>query len=155
MSLEIGNSAIDFSIITHENKNIKLSDLRSKFVILYFYPKDDTPGCTLEAQDFNKLKPEFDKLDAIIIGISKDNLESHGKFKNKYCLNFDLASDANSNICEQYGVWTQKSMFGKKYMGIERTTFLLDKDHKILYIWRSVNVKNHAKEVLNKLISNI
>lgn len=154
MTLTIRDAAFDFSVPVSGNKNIKLSDLKGKFVVLYFYPKDDTPGCTIEAQDFNKLKPEFEKLNAVIIGISKDNLKSHDKFKEKYCLEFDLASDADSDICEQYGVWIQKSMFGKKYMGIDRATFLLDKDkdHTIMHIWRNVKVKGHAQEVLNVLI---
>ena len=151
MSLEIGKKANDFSLHVGSNKIIKLSDLKGKFLILYFYPKDDTPGCTLEAQDFNKLKPEFDKHNAVIIGISKDKLDSHDKFKEKYCLEFDLASDADSNLCEQYGVWIEKSMFGKKYMGIDRATFLLDKDGVVKHIWRSVNAKGHAEEVLEKL----
>ncbi len=153
MTLEIGKKAHDLSLHVGKEKVIKLSDLKGKFVVLYFYPKDDTPGCTLEAQDFNKLKSEFDKLNTVIIGVSKDKLDSHDKFKEKYCLEFDLASDANSNLCEQYGVWLEKSMFGKKYMGIDRATFLLDKESVVKHIWRSVNAKGHAQEVLDKLKS--
>lgn len=151
MTLEIGKKAHDLSLHIGKDKVINLSDLKGKFVILYFYPKDDTPGCTIEAQDFNKLKPEFDKYNAVIIGVSKDKLDSHDKFKTKYCLEFDLASDADSNLCEQYGVWIEKSMFGKKYMGIDRATFLLDQEGVVKHIWRSVNAKGHAKAVLTKL----
>ncbi|MFY9590222.1 thioredoxin-dependent thiol peroxidase [Rickettsia endosymbiont of Halotydeus destructor] len=151
MTLKIGDVAFDFSIPISDNKNVNLSDLKGKFIILYFYPKDDTPGCTIEARDFNKLKPEFEKLNAVIIGVSKDNLNSHNKFKEKYCLEFELASDANSDMCEQYGVWVQKSMFGKKYMGINRATFLIDTQGKILHIWPAVDVKNHAQDVLERL----
>ncbi|WP_064428746.1 thioredoxin-dependent thiol peroxidase [Rickettsia sp. Tenjiku01] len=151
MTLELGKKVPDLSLHIGQDNVIKLSDLKEKFVILYFYPKDDTPGCTIEAQDFNKLKPEFDKLNTVIIGVSKDKLDSHDKFKEKYNLGFDLASDANSNLCEQLGVWIEKSMFGKKYMGIDRATFLLDKEGIVKHIWRSVNAKNHAQEVLEKL----
>lgn len=153
MTLEIGKKAHNCSLHVGREKVIELSNLKGNFVVLYFYPKDDTPGCTLEAQDFNKLKSAFDKLNAVIIGISKDKLDSHDKFKAKYCLELDLASDANANLCEQYGVWIEKSMFGKKYMGIDRATFLLDKDSVVRHIWRSVNAKGHAQEVLDKLKS--
>ncbi|KAJ6645066.1 Chaperone protein HtpG, partial [Pseudolycoriella hygida] len=120
---------------------------KGKFVVLYFYPRDDTPGCTMQAGSFNRLKAEFEKMQAVIIGVSKDDLDSHDKFKKKYCLEFDLASDANSDVCEKYQVWGEKSMFGKKYMGIERTTFLIDKDGKIACIWPKVQVKGHAEEI--------
>ncbi len=151
MTLQIGDKAPDFTMHVGEDKKVTLSDLLGKFVILYFYPKDDTPGCTIEAGNFNKLKSEFEKKDAVIIGVSKDNLDSHNKFKQKYCLEFDLASDANSDTCEKYGVWGEKSMFGKKYMGIERVTFLIDKAGKIAHIWPKVEVKNHAEEVLKQI----
>jgi peroxiredoxin Q/BCP len=133
-----------------KGKEIKLSDLKGKFVVLYFYPKDDTPGCTIEANDFNNLKPEFEKLNAIIIGVSKDDLNSHDKFKQKHCLQFNLASDT-SYTCEKYGVWGEKSMYGKKYMGINRVTFLIDKDGWIAHIWPKVSVASHAKEVLDTI----
>lgn len=151
MKLKIGDKAPDFAMPTGNNTIISLSNLSGKCVVLYFYPKDDTPGCTIEANDFNKLKPEFEKMNAVIVGVSKDNLNSHENFKNKYCLNFDLASDNNSDTCEKYGVWAEKSMFGKKYMGIERTTFLIDKQGKIAYIWPKVSVANHAEEVLKQV----
>lgn len=151
MTLKIGDTAPNFTMPIGENSKINLSDLVGKFVVLYFYPKDDTPGCTIEAGDFNKLKPEFERMNAVIVGVSKDNLDSHNKFKKKYCLDFDLASDSNSDSCEKYGVWVEKSMFGKKYMGVERTTFLIDKKGKIAYIWAKVQVAKHAEEVLNQL----
>ncbi len=151
MILKVGDIAPHFTMPIGENSKINLSDLAGKFVVLYFYPKDDTPGCTIEAGDFNKLKPEFEKMNAVIVGVSKDNLDSHDKFKKKYCLDFDLASDSNSDTCEKYGVWVEKSMFGKKYMGVERTTFLIDKKGKIAHIWSKVQVAKHAEDVLNQL----
>ena len=151
MALKVGDKAPDFSMPTDGSNSISLSGLLGKFVILYFYPKDDTPGCTVEANNFNKLKSDFEKMNALIIGVSKDDLNSHKKFKDKYCLNFDLASDNNSDTCEKYGVWVEKSMFGKKYMGVERSTFLIDKQGKIAYIWPKVSVTNHAEEVMEQL----
>ncbi|XVN43200.1 MAG: thioredoxin-dependent thiol peroxidase [Candidatus Rickettsia vulgarisii] len=151
MELKVGDKAPDFVMPTVGNSKISLSDLKGKFVILYFYPKDDTPGCTAEAGSFNRMKPEFQKLNAIIVGVSKDDIDSHDKFKQKYCLEFDLASDSKSDTCEKYGVWGEKSMFGKKYMGIERTTFLIDKEGKIAHIWEKVQVKGHAEDVLKQI----
>ncbi len=149
--LNIGDKAPGFSMpTTQKGKEIELSDLKGKYVVLYFYPKDDTPGCTIEANDFNNLKSEFEKLNSVIIGISKDDLNSHDKFKQKYCLQFDLATDT-SDTCEKYGVWVEKSMYGKKYMGINRTTFLIDKEGNIVHIWPKVAVSGHAKEVLDKI----
>lgn len=149
--LKIGDNAPDFTMLVGENNNISLSKLLGKFVVLYFYPKDDTPGCTVEARDFSQLKSEFEKLNTIIIGVSKDDLNAHDKFKKKYSLEFDLASDCNSNACENYGVWEEKSIFGKKYMSIGRTTFLIDPEGKIANIWRKVKVKGHAAEVLKQI----
>lgn len=150
-TLNIGDKAPDFEMPTKEGHSVKLSDLKGKFVVLYFYPKDDTPGCTIEAQEFNKLKPEFEKLGAVIIGVSKDDLNSHHKFREKYCLEFDLVSDKDSETSEKYGVWEERSMYGKKYMGINRTTFLIDKEGNITHIWPTVSVNGHAKEVLEKI----
>lgn len=151
MILKVGDIAPNFTMPIGEDSKINLSDLSGKFVVLYFYPKDDTPGCTIEAGDFNRLKPEFKKMNTVIVGVSKDSLDSHDKFKKKYCLDFDLASDSNSDTCEKYGVWVEKSMFGKKYMGVERTTFLIDKKGKIAHIWAKVQVAKHAEDVLNQL----
>lgn len=146
-SLTIGDAAPAFSMATDGAGNVSLSSLSGKNIALYFYPKDDTPGCTVEAKDFAQLMPEFDKVNTVIIGVSKDSVASHDKFKVKYCLPFTLASDEGS-VCEDYGVWTEKSMYGKTYMGVERTTFLIDKAGKIAQVWRKVKVDGHAQEVL-------
>lgn len=146
--LAVGDAAPDFSMPVEEGKNIKLSELKGSYVVLYFYPKDDTPGCTIEAQEFNKLNAEFEKLNVVVVGVSKDNLKSHSKFKDKYLLNFKLASDIESNTCEEYGVWVEKTMFLKKYMGINRATFLIDPEGKIAYIWPKVSALGHAGKVL-------
>jgi peroxiredoxin Q/BCP len=136
-------------------KFLKLSDYPDKNLILYFYPKDDTPGCTIEAQNFAKIHAEFEKLNCIIIGISKDSLKSHQKFAQKYCLPFILATDVEGKTCENYGVMVEKSMYGKKYLGIQRSTFFLDKSRKIIKIWPKVSVETHATEVLQFAINNI
>ena len=149
--LQIGDQAPDFKVAIAENKNLTLSELKGKYVLLYFYPKDNTPGCTVEAREFNTLLPEFKKLGAEIIGVSKDSLKSHDKFKNLFDLNFYLGSDAECQLFQEYGVWVEKSMFGKKYMGIDRASFLIDKTGKIAYIWPNVKVNGHAQEVLDKL----
>jgi len=149
--LKIGDQAPDFKVAIAENKNLTLSELKGKYVLLYFYPKDNTPGCTVEAREFNALLPEFKKQGAEIIGISKDSLKSHDKFKSLFDLNFYLGSDAENQLCQKYGVWVEKSMFGKKYMGINRASFLIDKEGKIAYIWPNVKVNGHAQEVLDKL----
>ncbi|WPY01026.1 Peroxiredoxin [Candidatus Trichorickettsia mobilis] len=148
-TLNIGDIAPDFTMPIKDGTEITLSKLKGKIVVLYFYPKDDTPGCTLEAQAFNILKPEFAKINAVIIGISKDNISSHNKFQDKYCLQFDLASDADSDTCQRYGVWVEKSMYGKKYMGINRATFIIDQTGKIKHIWSKVSIDGHAQEVLD------
>jgi peroxiredoxin Q/BCP len=150
MTLEINNKAPLFSLESDEGV-INLEDLKGKNVVLYFYPKDDTPGCTIEAQDFTKKIQEFEKLDCVVLGISKDNVESHCKFIKKYNLAFNLLSDETGEICQAYGVFKEKSMFGNKYMGIERSTFLIDKMGKIAQIWRKVSVNGHVEEVLKSL----
>lgn len=149
--LKIGDQAPEFSVRISEDKNINLKDLRGKYVVLYFYPKDDTPGCTIEAVDFNELLPDFTGLNTVVLGISKDNLESHDKFREKYNLQFHLGSDEMGSLCTNYDVWAEKSMFGKKYMGINRSTFLIDTVGKIAYIWLNVSPSGHAMEVINKL----
>jgi peroxiredoxin Q/BCP len=154
MKIEIGQSAPLFALNSDENKEVKLSDLKGKNVVLYFYPKDDTPGCTIEAQDFTKKSKEFKKLDCVILGVSRDNQVSHCKFIAKYKLNFNLLVDENSDLCEQYGVLKEKSMFGKKSIGIERSTFLIDKLGKVQRIWRGVTVNGHVDEVLEELVKN-
>lgn len=150
--LEIGAKAPEFSLPTNGNKEVKLSDyLNKKNVVLYFYPKDDTLGCTNQANQFKDLHQDFIAKDTVILGASKDTITKHDKFVEKYELPFPLISDLNGKLCEDYGVWVEKSMYGKKYMGIERTTFLISKDGKIQNIWRKVKVKEHAKTVLKEL----
>ena len=152
-ALAIGDKAPDFSVPGDNGSNVKLSDYKGKNVVLYFYPKDDTPGCTKEACGFRDELAGFESLDAVIIGVSKDTVAKHDKFKAKYDLNFPLASDEDGKICEDYGVWVEKSMYGKKYMGIERATFLIGKDGTIKEIWRKVKVKGHVDAVKEALKS--
>jgi peroxiredoxin Q/BCP len=153
-NIEENSAAPDIELSLDSGKNIRLQDLQGKNVVLYFYPKDDTPGCTIEAKDFTNLNHEFNNLNTVIIGISKDNALSHKKFKEKHCLNFDLASDIEGKACETYNVWVEKSMYGKKYMGIQRSTFIIDTTGNIKKIWRNVSVTNHAQEVLS-VIKNL
>ena len=140
-----------FSLPTIDNKIIKIKKNSDKYKVLYFYPKNDTPGCTIEANDFNKLLPQFKKLNCEIFGISKDNPKSHDKFKEKYKLKFDLLSDEELTVLKKFKVWGKKKFMGREFMGILRTTFLIDKKGKILKIWENVKVKDHAKEVLETL----
>ncbi len=151
MTLEVGKAAPLFIAMSDEGDEIELLELKGKNVILYFYPKDDTPGCTIEAQDFTKKIKEFEKLNTIVLGVSKDNKESHCKFIEKYNLSFNLLLDEAGELCEKYGVIKQKSMFGKKYLGIDRSTFLIDKMGKIAQIWTSVKVNGHVEEVLSAI----
>ena len=148
MSLEVGDKAPDFSLPADSGGNVSLKELKGKTVVLYFYPKDDTPGCTAEACAFRDQLPDFSKVKAVIIGVSKDSVASHDKFKSKFKLPFPLASDADGKVCEADGAWGEKSMYGKKYMGIERSTFLIDANGVVRNIWRKVKVDGHAAEVL-------
>jgi len=148
MSLEIGIKAPDFTLPTDGSGSVTLSALKGKKVVLYFYPKDDTSGCTAEACAFRDSFPRFKKMDATVIGISRDSIASHDKFKKKYELPFLLAADTEGKVTEKYGVWVQKSMYGRKYMGIERATFLIDEKGTIEQIWHKVKVPGHADEVL-------
>ena len=150
MSLQ-GDQAEAFDLIIEDGKELSLSDYVGKNIVLYFYPKDDTPGCTIEANDFNAHIEEFIKLNAVVIGVSKDNLACHDKFKKKYGLQFILASDHEGKTCEKYGVWEEKSMYGKKYFGISRSTFLIDTEGSIRKIWKKVSVTGHVKSVLEEL----
>jgi peroxiredoxin Q/BCP len=151
MSVKEGQKAPDFSAATDGGKKLKLSDLRGKSVVLYFYPKDDTPGCTAQACGFRDQLPDFSKLKAQVIGVSKDSAARHDKFKAKYELTFPLVSDEDGKICEKYGTWIEKSLYGRKYMGIERATFLIDKTGIITKIWHKVKVPGHVDEVLAAL----
>lgn len=154
MTLKIGQAAPNFIAKSDEGSEINLLDLKGKNVVLYFYPKDDTPGCTIEAQDFTKKIKEFDNLDCVVLGVSKDNLASHCKFIEKYNLAFNLLVDEDTEICKKYDILKEKSMFGKKYIGIDRTTFLINKMGKIAAIWNSVKVSGHVDEVLKELAKN-
>jgi peroxiredoxin Q/BCP len=146
------DKAIDFTLESCKEGKISLSTIKEDFVVLYFYPKDDTPGCTIEANDFSSLKQEFDNLNTKILGVSKDDILAHNKFINKYNIQIDLLHDSE-NIAESYGVWVEKSMYGKKYMGIERTTFLINKERKITKIWNKVKPDGHAAQVLEYIKS--
>ncbi|RZO41474.1 MAG: peroxiredoxin [Rhodobacteraceae bacterium] len=147
----IGKNVQNLKITHKNNKIFMFSDLFGKYVVLYFYPRDDTPGCTKEAKDFTELKPEFDKLNTIIIGVSTDTLEAHNKFIFKHNLNLELLSDTNKTLCEFFDVWVEKNMYGKKYMGIERSTFLINPSGEILHEWRKVKVAGHAKILLESI----
>jgi thioredoxin-dependent peroxiredoxin len=148
MSLTIGDKAPDFTLPTDGNGTVALKAQRGKTVIVYFYPKDDTSGCTKEACGFRDAMPDFSRIDATIVGISKDSVRAHDKFKQKYALPFTLASDESGEVCEKYGVWVQKSMYGRKYMGIERTTVLIDGKGVIRGLWPKVKIDGHVDEVL-------
>jgi thioredoxin-dependent peroxiredoxin len=146
--LDAGAAAPDFDLPTDGGGKASLAALKGKKVVLYFYPKDDTSGCTAEAIAFNGLREKFKAAGAVLLGVSPDNAASHDKFKQKYDLKFALAADENKTMLEAYGVWQEKSMYGRKYMGVERTTFLIGADGKIARVWRKVKVPSHADEVL-------
>jgi thioredoxin-dependent peroxiredoxin len=143
-----GDKAPDFKLKDESGKTLQLSKLKGRPVVVYFYPKDDTSGCTAEAKDFSCLASDFRAAGAEIIGISPDGSESHAKFKAKYDLDLKLAADTDKTTAEAYGVWVEKSMYGKKYMGVERSTFLIDKSGRIARSWRKVKVPGHADDVL-------
>lgn len=147
-SLAVGDKAPDFSMAGSGGDAISASALKGKNVVLYFYPKDDTPGCTVEAKDFRDHIKAFEKANTVVIGVSKDSVDSHDKFKKKHCLPFALGSDTDGSVCEAYGVWVEKSMYGKSYMGIERSTYLIDSKGVIKGLWRKVKVEGHVAEVL-------
>lgn len=151
MALKEGSKAPDITLETDSGEKLKLSSLKGKQVVLYFYPKSDTPGCTTEACEFRDHSKAFAKHDAVIIGVSPDAVKAQTKFKTKYDLPFTLLADAEHAAAEKYGVWVEKSMYGKKYMGVERSTFLIDKEGKIAKIWSKVKPAGHAEEVLAAL----
>lgn len=148
MTLEIGDKAPTFNLPSNGGETCDLSSYKGKPVVLYFYPKDNTPGCTKEACGFRDAMPDFSKCKADIIGVSKDSVRKHDNFVAKHELNFTLVSDEEGELCEKYGVWVEKSMYGRKYMGIERATFLIDGKGVIREIWRKVKVKGHVESVL-------
>ena len=149
--LKLNTIAPSFNLESTNDDFYSLKDSLGKYVVLYFYPKDDTPGCTIETNNFNSLLPKFKKLNCDVFGISKDNLKSHYKFKEKYKIKFDLLSDVELGILKKYKVWAKKKFMGREFMGIVRTTFLIDPNGKIVKIWDNVKVKDHAKEVLDTL----
>ena len=147
-ALQPGDRASDFDLPTDGGGRVRLADLQGKTVVLYFYPKDDTSGCTSEAQGFTAAAAEFAKAGAVVVGVSKDSPKSHDKFKAKYGLNLTLASDETGEMIERYGVWVEKSMYGRKYMGIDRATFLIGPDGVVRHVWRKVKVPGHVDAVL-------
>ena len=148
MSVEVGDKAPDFTLPADDGGTVSLKALKGKPVVLYFYPKDDTSGCTAEACAFRDMLPDFSKIRAAIVGVSRDSVASHDAFKQKFELPFPLASDEDGKVCQAYGVWVEKSMYGRKYMGIERATFLIDANGVVRAVWRKVKVPGHAEEVL-------
>ena len=147
MALNEGDLAPDFDLETDTGR-VRLSDLKGRAVVLYFYPKDDTPGCTKEAIGFSERKAEFDALGVTVIGVSKDSAKSHGKFREKYGLDLVLGSSPDNEMLERYGVWVEKSMYGRTYMGIDRATFLIAPDGRLRRVWRKVKVPGHVESVL-------
>ncbi len=147
----VGETAPDFDVPTDGGGRVRLSDLKGQTVVLYFYPADDTAGCTIEATAFTALAPEFAALSARILGISPDTVRSHDKFKAKHNLTIQLASDADKTVTTRYGVWVKKSRFGRDYMGVERTTFLVGRDGRIAQTWRKVSAQGHAETVLEAI----
>ena len=148
MTLAVGDLAPDFDLPTDGGGQARLSDYKGRNLVLYFYPKDDTTGCTNEANGFSELASEFAKVGTTVIGISKDSVKSHDKFKAKYGLDFTLASDVEGKTVEAYGAWVQKKLYGREYMGIDRSTFLIDGEGKIRQLWRKVKVPGHVAAVL-------
>lgn len=149
MTLSIGDTAPPFDLPTDGGEQLKLSDLKGKKVVLYFYPKDSTPGCTTEGKDFRDLHDQFEAANTVIVGASKDTVKRHDNFKAKNEFPFTLVSDEEGVLCEAYGVWVLKKNYGREYMGIERSTFLISKDGKIAEVWRKVRVKEHVQKVLD------
>ena len=154
MALEIGNPAPDLSLPDETGKLVSLASFKGRNVVLYFYPKDDTSGCTIQAKDFTCLVDDFAKAGAVVIGISPDSVKSHVKFSAKHDLNISLLADEEKSAIQAYGLWIEKSMYGKKYMGVNRSTFLIGEDGMIKAIWKSVSVPGHAEEVLDVVKSS-
>ena len=150
-TLTEGSPAPEIDLPTDNGGHFRLSDMKGEKVLIYFYPKDDTSGCTKESCSFSENIKSFERLGCAIVGISKDSVKSHDKFKKKYDLQFALASDENSDVCERYGTWVEKSMYGRKYMGIDRTTILVDEKGVIQKIWPKVKVDGHTDEILEEL----
>ncbi len=150
MSVEIGKPAPDFALPTDGGGRLRLKDLRGKTVVLYFYPKDSTSGCTAQACGFRDRMPELAKAGITVVAVSRDSVASHDAFKSKYGLPFNLASDLDGKVCEAYGTWIEKSMSGRRYMGVDRATFLIDENGVVRAVWRKVKVPGHVEEVLKR-----
>jgi len=146
--VDIGETAPEFALLSDEGKEVSLGDFLGKKVVLYFYPKDETPGCTQEAKEFRDLAEKFRKGNAVILGVSKDSVESHQRFKEKHSLSFTLLSDPEGKVLDLYGVWKKKTMYGRTFMGTERTTYLIDEKGKVNKVYRKVKVKGHAQACL-------
>ena len=151
---KIGDKVPKFKIPLSDGSSLDSNDIKDKKYILYFYPKDNTPGCTTEAKDFSNKIKQFKKLNTEIIGVSKDSIETHNKFIDKQELKILLASDESGKVLEKFGVWVEKNMYGRKYMGIQRSTFLINEKSKIEYIWEKVKVKGHVEDIINKIKSS-
>ena len=149
--LEAGQKAPTFKLTSDAGEVIDLASLKGQAIVLYFYPKDDTPGCTIEAKEFRDAIPQFEDLGAVVLGVSPDSVESHCKFVGKYGLNFHLLADTEHTVAERYGVWIEKNNYGKKYWGVQRSTFLIDRDGKLAHVWPKVSPEGHATEVLDAL----
>ncbi|QPQ54032.1 thioredoxin-dependent thiol peroxidase [Allosphingosinicella flava] len=147
--IEVGDKVPDLALLGMDGKRVSPADFNGQKLVIYFYPKDDTPGCTREAQDFSALAGEFEKAGTWVIGISKDDPEKHRKFTEKYGLRVSLVSDGDGSACEAFGTWVEKSLYGRKYMGIDRATFLIDRDGVVKGVWRKVKVPGHAQTVLD------
>ncbi len=148
--VEAGQKAPDFTLVADDGTKVKLSEFRGKVVVLYFYPKDDTPGCTKQACAFRDQKGELEKLGVQVLGVSTDDLESHRKFRDKYQLNFPLLVDTNHKVAEKYGAWREKNMYGKVTLGIQRSTFLIDQEGKVAKVWKRVSVDGHDQKVIEE-----
>jgi len=151
MTIVVGSVAPDFKLPDDQNNTVSMSDFKGKKLVLYFYPKDDTPGCTAEACDVRDNFRKLNDLSVSVLGVSRDSVESHRKFKGKFDLNFPLLSDEEGTLCEAYGVWMEKSMYGKTYMGIERSTFLIDEAGIVRKVWRGVKVTGHVDEIMEEV----
>lgn len=151
MSLQEGSKAPAFTLPSSEGGQAELSQFAGKYVVIYFYPKDDTPGCTTEAKDFEAASDKLDKLGAVVLGVSKDSLERHAKFKNKYELGFPLLSDESGEVIERYGAWGEKNMYGKKMMGIVRTTVVIGPDGNVVKVFPKVRVAGHVDKVIEAI----
>lgn len=149
--VEVGAKAPDFTLAADDGSKVKLSSLKGSPVVLYFYPKDDTPGCTRQACAFRDAEKQMQKLGAKVLGVSPDSVQSHEKFRDKYSLNFPLLADVDHKVAEKYGAWREKNMYGKKSMGIQRSTFLIDAAGKVAKVWQRVKVDGHDEQVLEAL----